>query len=216
MTYSLTSQPYLLPTPAGAYNATSVPAETRLQRCITTLLGYAETPLATEDDIVRWTNIDNAQEALEFIWRMQQMGWLQALEQPRHAPQGDIEEIFARLIPTLTRGGKALISDMQGFYLCSQGFSHEVAEELSALSADLASLHMRRSGSLNRNLGLGGSSWGLIDSAGQSKLGFWPIFAGDQRFVLVIAGTPTFNRQELVDLIWVLYQRYNLPNRLSK
>jgi hypothetical protein len=212
MDYSLDRRTYLMPTPAGAYSAASAPAASRLQRFVTALFGYAESPPLSEENIVRWSGIDDPQGALELVWRMQELGWVQAVDSPRAAPTGAIEEVLAALIPCLTRGKKALLADALGFYLCSQGFSHEVAEELSALSADLASLHQRRSGSLNSNLGMTGGAWGLIDAAGQSQLGFWPLFAGKQRFVLVVAGTPMFNRPELVDLVWVLHQRYAVQN----
>lgn len=208
MEYSLSQRTYLLPTPAGAYGAASGPPASRLQRFVTALFGYSESPRLSEENVVRWSGIDDPQSALEFVWRMQELGWIQALDSPRAVPTGAIEEVLSRLIPCLTRGKKALLADALGFYLCSQGFSHEVAEELSALSADLASLHQRRSGSLNSNLGMSGGAWGLVDAAGQSQVGFWPLFAGKQRFVLVVAGTPMFNRPELVDLVWVLHQRY--------
>ena len=216
MSYSLNSELYLLPTPAGAFNAVAGPSENRLARFLVELLRNAAQSKASDQNLQKWSGLDNCDEAREFLWRTQELGWVQALPEAPSFSDAPLERLSPELLPHLGMERKVLLADTQGCYLYSHGFPHEVAEELSALSADLASLHMRRSGSLNRNLGLGGSSWGLIDSAGQSKLGFWPIFAGEQRFVLVIAGTPTFNRQELVDLIWVLYQRYNLPNRLSK
>jgi hypothetical protein len=212
MGYVLNRPTYVMPTPAGAYRAAAAPAEGRLPSLVTALFGQPESPLLAESTVSRWCDIADPQEALEFVWRLQELGWIQALETPRSVPTGPIEDVLAELVPALTRGGKSLLADAHGFYLYSRGFPHEVAEELSALSADLASLHQRRSRSLNANLGMSGGAWGLVDAAGQSQLGFWPLFAGKQRFVLVVAGTPTFNRPELVDLIWVLHQRYAAPN----
>ena len=101
-----------------------------------------------------------------------------------------------------------MLADRQGFYLGTAGFTHETAEELSALSADLASLHQRHSGLLANNLGIGSGAWGVIDAAGNSQVGFWPLYVGEQRFALVLAGVPRMNQQALVNLIWILNQRY--------
>ena len=204
----LDSSLYLMPTPAGAFNAASDPADNRLRRFINALLQQPVTPAASESGIVQWSGIDNTADALEFFWRIQELGWVQALESPRAAPEGKIESELARLLPCLTRGGQVLLADAHGYSLCIAGVSHEVAEELSALSADLASLHQRRRSSLNANLGLSGGAWGMLDASGQSQLGFWPMYAGRERFVLAVSGMPTFNRPEMVELVWVLHQRY--------
>ena len=114
------------------------------------------------------------------------------------------------LLPALSREGKILLADSQGFYLHSHGFPHEAAEELSALSAEIATLHARRAGVLNRNLGLNGSAWALTNAAGHSQLGFWPLFVGSERFVLVISGAPAFNQPQLVELAFVLHKRFGM------
>lgn len=212
MPFTLDCSRYLLPTPAGAFNAASSATGNRLRDFMTAVLQNPETPRISEAEIRRCSAIDDTEGALEFFWRMQELGWVQALDAPRSAPAGKIEDVLRSLLPQLTRGGKALLADAHGFYLSSHGFSHEVAEELSALSADLASLHQRRSGSLNTNLGLTGGAWGLLDASGQSQVGFWPIYAAKARFVLVVSGMPAFNRPEMVDLVWVLNQRYAESN----
>jgi len=58
------------------------------------------------------------------------------------------------------------------------------------------------------NLGLNSSAWSVVDAAGHTKIGFWPLFIGQQRFVLVMEGVPNLNRKEFVDLIWLLSRRY--------
>jgi hypothetical protein len=211
MPFTLDCSRYLLPTPAGAFHAASASPDApgdRLRSFITALMQGPETPRISREGICRWSGIDNEDAALEFFWRMQELGWVQALDAPRAVSTNKIEDILGELLPHLTHGGKALLADAHGFYLSSYRFSHEVAEELSALSADLASLHKRRSGSLNTNLGLSGGAWGLLDAAGQSQIGFWPIHAANARFVLIVSGMPTFNQPEMVDLVWVLQRRY--------
>ena len=200
--------PYLLPTPAGAFSAAAEPDADPMRRFMSALLRQVVTPSVTEKSFLQWSGFDRLEEAYDWVWRMQELGWLQGLAGPRRAPEGPFDRVLAELLPALTRGGKVLLADSHGFQVSTQGFSHEVAEEISALSADIAALHQRRSGSLNRNLGLSGSAWGLLDAAGQSQLGFWPLYAGKERFVLAIAGMPSFNCPQMVDLVWVLQQRY--------
>jgi hypothetical protein len=101
-----------------------------------------------------------------------------------------------------------LLADIQGFYLASHGFPHDVAEELSALSAELTNIHERRAVLLMDNLGVSSNAWALIDVFGNSQIGFWPLFIGSNRFVIVISGVPHFNQPEFVKLIWALSKRY--------
>ena len=213
MSYALSPNLYLSPTPAGAFNAAAEPNSNRLRRFIGALLALEVTPAASDAGLQEWSGSEQLDDAYQLVWRMQEVGWLQGLTAPRRAPEGPMEEILPQLLPQLTHGGKVLLADGQGFYVSSLGFPHEVAEELSALSADIANLHQRRSGSLNRNLGLSGSAWGLSDAAGQSQLGFWPLYAGKERFVLVVAGIPAFNRPQLIDLVWMLHRRYALQQQ---
>ena len=145
---------------------------------------------------------------MELLYHAQNLGWVEGLKAPRHAPAGALEDIIPDLLPVLSNSGKVLLADGQGFYVSSQGFAHEAAEELSALSADIASLHDRHRGLLKNNLGLASGAWALIDAAGNSQVGFWPLFVGDQRFVLVAGGTPHFNQPALTQLVWALSTRY--------
>jgi len=208
MSFSLNTDLFLWPTPAGAFHLAAEPAANGLRRFIAALLREPVTPVVAEARLQAWSGMESLDDAQDLVWRMQELGWLQGLPAPRRAPEGPLEKVLPELLPRLTHGGKVLLADAQGFYVSSQGFPHEVAEELSALAADIASVHQRRSGSLNRNLGLSGSAWGLIDAAGQSQVGFWPLYAGRERFVLVVSGIPAFNRPQFVDLVWVLHQRY--------
>ncbi len=208
MSYSLNSELYLLPTPAGAFNAVAGPSENRLARFLVELLRNAAQSKASDQNLQKWSGLDNCDEAREFLWRTQELGWVQALPEAPSFSDAPLERLSPELLPHLGMERKVLLADTQGFYLYSHGFPHEVAEELSALSADLANLHQRRSGSLNRNLGLSGSAWALTNAAGHSQLGFWPLHIGSERFVLAIAGQPAFNRPQLVELVVQLHRRF--------
>ena len=200
--------PYLLPTPAGAFAAAAEPDDNPIRAFMIALLAHEATPSLAAPEFLVWSGLGSLDDAYDWIGRLQALGWLQGLAEPRRAPAGPLETILGNLLPSFGREGRVLLADSHGFQIGSHGFTHEVAEELSALSADIAALHQRRHVSLNRNLGLPGSAWGLVDAAGQSQLGFWPLHAGNERFVLVVAGMPTFNRPQLVDLVWTLLRRY--------
>jgi hypothetical protein len=58
-------------------------------------------------------------------------------------------------------------------------------------------------------LGITSQSWAIVDAFGNSQIGFWPLFIGKNRFVLVISGVPHFNQPEMVDLVWALSVRYS-------
>lgn len=208
MIYSLNSDLYLLPTPAGAFNAVSGPANNRLARFLVELIRNAAQEKTSDANLRTWSGLDSDDEARDFLWRTQKLGWVQALSAAPNISDAPLEQFLPELLPHLGMDRKVLLADTQGFYLYSHGFPHEVAEELSALSADLANLHQRRSGSLNRNLGLSGSAWALTNAAGYSQLGFWPLHVGNERFVLAIAGQPAFNRPQLVELVVHLYRRF--------
>jgi len=46
---------------------------------------------------------------------------------------------------------------------------------LSALSAEIATVHDRRSGLLIHNMGLKSHAWSIVDAFGNSEVGFWPL-----------------------------------------
>lgn len=206
--HTLTAGMYLLPSPAGAFKALAESDSNRLRDFLLALLSQQGRAEISDANLCRWSGSLSAEEAREFVWRLQSLGWIQATREPYRLPSVPFQETLPTLLPSLSREGKILLADTQGFYLYSSGFPHETAEELSALSADLASMHARRAGALNRNLGFSGSAWALVNAAGYAQLGFWPIFVGQERFVLVISGAPAFNQPQLVELAFVLHQRF--------
>jgi hypothetical protein len=52
------------------------------------------------------------------------------------------------------------------------------------------------------------AAWALVDAAGNGQVGFWPLFIGEQRFVLVVSDFPYLNQQALTTLVWALSIRY--------
>ncbi|MCU7842074.1 MAG: hypothetical protein KZQ94_22225 [Candidatus Thiodiazotropha sp. (ex Troendleina suluensis)] len=206
--YQLSKDMYVAVTQAGAYYAVASPGKDPSRQLLRTLLKQDKSPPLTLELLKEWTNSNDENGSLELLYHAQKLGWLEGLVEERSVPSGALEDIVPNLLPSLSLDGKALLADDQGFYISSKGFVHEAAEELSALSADIASLHDRHHGLLRNNLGLSTGAWALIDAAGNSQVGFWPLFVGDQRFVLVVGGVPSFNQPALTKLIWSLSFRY--------
>ncbi|BBA35612.1 uncharacterized protein sS8_3675 [Methylocaldum marinum] len=206
--YVLAEQLYLHPTPGGAYHAVTTKANSPAKQLIRNLLQMEASPALTLTGLKKWSNIEDAEKAYAMLHYAQEVRWLQGLKAPLECPNQPLSEILPTLLGQLSSQAKVLLADSQGFYLATHGFPHEVAEELSALSADLANLHERRSGLLLNNLGLNSSAWSVVDAAGNSKVGFWPLYLGKERFVLVAAGMPRFNRPDFVTLVWILSRRY--------
>lgn len=206
--YELLSGLHIAPSPAGAYYAASSPASEPARDTLARLLAQPAAPAFTADSLRELTGLESEEAALEHIYRLQEMGLVQGLQSSRQPPQGTLETSLPGLLAELAGRGKALLADEQGFYLASHGFHHETAEELAGLSADLGSLHARHIGLLEGNLGLATSAWALINAGGVSEVGFWPLFVGRHRFVLIISGTPNLKQAATLDMIWMLFRRY--------
>jgi hypothetical protein len=205
--YSLAGDFYLHPTPAGAYFATSragrAPARVFLQR----LLRESATPRLTTELVQGWMSMSPT-DALEFVFRMQSAGLIQGLPVPVDLPADSVEALLPPLLAQLAEDGRALLADQRGLYLGTAGFTHEAAEELAALGADIGRVHERHSQMLHGNLRLRGEGWGLIGANGASELGFWPLYMGTEYFILILSGAPRFNQEAFTTLMWTLGVRY--------
>ncbi len=199
---------YLYPTPVGAYYAMAADEMDKSRKFILSLLQQKHTLELNVENIKHLMDESDEAKALELLHHCYQLGWVQGVEQDIQSPQGALEDILPNLLIQLSESDKVLLADDQGFYLSSTGFQHEVAEELSALSAEISSVHKRRSGLLKNNLGIASHAWSIVDATGNSQIGFWPIFVGKQRFVLVIEGIPHFKQSDFVTLAWALNIRY--------
>lgn len=205
--YELLPGLYLAPTPAGAYFAVSSPAEDVFRGLLLILMRGEVSPALTEESLVDLTGLE-AGLAMERLYHLQSLHLIQGLSEPRHIPQGNLEKVLPGILAELAGRGRALLADDQGFYLASHGFHHETAEELAGLSADLGLLHQRHQGLIANNLSLRSSAWALINAGGNSEIGFWPLYVGSQRFVLILTGLPNLNQVATLDLIWSLVRRY--------
>jgi len=206
--FTLVDNLFIHPTPGGCYHAFSNPSESPAKLLIRSLLKHPSSPELTVAGLKEWSGIADDEQALSMLERLQEIGWVQGFYAPAYCDTSPLEDVLPDILSTLGSQSKVLLADAQGFYLASHGFPHEVAEELSALSASLADMHERRSGLLLNNMGLNSSAWALVDANGNSHLGFWPIYIGKTRFVLAISGMPRLNQPNFVKLVWMLNLRY--------
>ena len=207
----ITGNTFILPTPEGAYQCADKCGPENAQKILQWMMSFKVSPrldISALSDHLKITP-----QAVEVLIRqMQTLNWLQALEAPVGVMDGKLEDILPTILEPLSNSGKALLADSQGFYISSSGFPHETAEELSALSADLASLSERHVGLLKGNLNMNRPNWALADSSGFSQLGFWPLQIGDELFSLIINGLPRFDHHDFLNLIWTLHMRYASPS----
>ena len=139
---------------------------------------------------------------------LQEAGLIIGLEHSEQAPPETLERLLPQLLRTLSDEGKAVLAESRGLYLGSAGFPHEAAEELAALSANLTAVYARHKELLQGNLGYRQRAWGLIDASGNSEVGFWPVYIGQNRFTLIIGGIPQLNQPAFKQLVWALEMRY--------
>ncbi len=199
---------YIYLTPAGCYYAVSSADKDPARQFLLALLGKDKTPKLNIETLQDLMASDNPDKCIALLQKCQQLGWVQGMKEERKAPAGSMEDLLPKLLSKVSAEGKILIADDQGFYLACIGFPHEVAEEISALTAELAVIHERRAGVLIKNLGLHSHAWAIVNASGNSRLGFWPIFIGNTQFVIALSGIPHFKQSEFVSLIWLLNVRY--------
>lgn len=211
--YQLVQGLYLYPTPAGAYHAVSSREKDKSRQFLRNLLQLSETPDSSVDSIRQLSGVDNLEKSQELLFHCQKMGLVQGLSIQKQAPTGPLAELLPDWLGKISETNKVLMADHQGFNLASIGIVHEVAEELSALCAEIATVHERRSGLINHNLGIDSHAWAVVNAGGDSQLGFWPLFIGESRFVVAIFGIPHFNQPEFVDLVWAISLRYAANRR---
>ena len=199
---------YIYITPAGCYYAVSAVESDPVRQFLRTLLGETKTPKLNIETLQVLMANDNPDKCIALLQKCQQLGWVQGLKEEREAPSGTLEDLLPEFLSKISEEGKILLADDQGFYLACNGFPHEVAEEISALSAELSVIHERRAGLLMKNMGLNSHAWAIVNASGNSQLGFWPLFIGKTQFVIALSGIPHFKQSEFISLIWLLSIRY--------
>lgn len=205
--YELTQECYLYPTPAGAYYAVAKSQQDIPRTFLLALMQLPETPKLTENILMELSGLEK-EGALQLLYQLQHLGLLQGLDQPVLIADETLETILPPKLKELSGNKKSLLADDQGFYIATHGFDHDNAEKIAGFAAELSKLQARYAGLLTDNLNDQSAALGFINAAGQSDIGFWPIYIGDQRFTLVLSGVPCFNKNAIVEVVWILVNRY--------
>lgn len=206
--YELIPDVFVSVTPAGAYYAVSGAEDEPARRLLFGILAEPRTPTLSPARLCEWTDDDDPDRALALLHRVQSVGWVTAETVPRDVPGMRMETDMPALLRQLSDRQRALLADPEGFQLANSGFTHEAAEQLAALAAELAAIHLRYRGLLRGNLRLNAGGLATVDAAGHSQLGLWPLSVRGQGFLLVIAGAPRLERRAFADAIWGLAHRY--------
>ncbi len=207
--YTLISDAYATITPAGAYYAVTGAEDDPARNVLTALLKMPQTPLLDPATLQGICPQETESNALDLLFRMQEVGWLAGSSNADQAPDLNMERDIPQLLEKLSSEGHTLLADAQGFYLANTGFSHEAIEELSALAAEVAAIQRQHRRLIRNNLRSYATGWSAVDAAGNSQIGFWPLHVSQQTFVLAISGTPSFNQKFFTDLVWWLVRRYS-------
>ena len=194
-------------TPRGAYYAVQDSAEDVTRSLLINLLKLDHTPTLSADTLSNICELEK-EDAFSLLHRMQKLGLVSGQEVLENTSEDTLESILPELLAALSDTEKVLLAEHSGLYLGASGFPHEAAEELAAISANLSEVYTRHKDLLQRNLGFNQHAWGLVDAAGNSEVGFWPLYIGYNSFTLIIHGMPQLNRPAFKHLIWSLVQRY--------
>lgn len=206
-TFELNNDLYINITPRGAYYAVQDNSEDVSRLALVRLLHLDETPSLTEETVAEITQ-KSGEDGLNLLHRMQTLGLISGQKTPESAPSQNLEDILPDLLGALCDSKKSLLAEHSGLYLGASGFPHEAAEELAAISANLSEVYQRHKNLLQGNLRFNQHAWGLIDAAGNSEVGFWPLYVGYNQFALIIHGMPQLNRPAFKQLVWSLMKRY--------
>jgi len=140
---------------------------------------------------------------------MLEAGLLECVPDQEHLPDSNLSRFLPTVLPSLsTRQRVVLTESGEGLYLDFAGVTQDEAEELSALAAEVRDVAMRRHKLLADHMDVHSSAFAIVDPAGNSDLGFWPLHVGQNMFTLTIQGIPRFNTQAFRWLVWVLCERY--------
>lgn len=194
-------------TPAGAYHAAAAQQSNPDRNLLFGLLHAAWTPRCSEAPWHEWLGSNEPAQIVEAVARLEGLGWIWGLDTPEQAPTETLERLLPMLLPDLSSTGQALLADQQGLQIAFSGFDENQAQAIAAISADAIALAFRCRRILGEAERLGPGAWGMIDAAGHSQLGVWPLCIGAKWFALVIGGRPRLNHPSFSRLLWALVRR---------
>ena len=191
------SAPFLTLTPAGCFHAVESQARTAERSLLLDVLQHTTSP-STGQPMHRRRISDRPELGRQ---RSTEAGLLTLCRDPRGpCPIPSISDLLPDLLPTLSQRGRVVLTESrQGLFLDYVGVSLDQAEELAVLASGLRAIADRRSGLLADQLSIHSRAFGIVDPAGNSEIGFWPLHIGDNIFTLTIIGIPLLQHCNLPD-----------------
>lgn len=206
--HGLLDQYYLLPSPAGAFYAVSSSSPDPMRQLLLALMAAPTTAKTSLQHLAQSIGADNEDSVVELLHQAQTLAWVQGFSEPRSVPTQHIASTMEKLLEPLSAIGKGLLVDWNGFAFARQGIDDETASVLSALATDIAAVERRHAERLRQTLGISSQGWAAVDAYGASRIGAWPLFIANHRFLIVLQGEPRLNQPAFVELVWLLVSRY--------
>lgn len=204
-TLSLQSNLYPKVTSAGAFYAVSSSTHSASRILLANILQADVQDVITEARLMHWAGADDRATALSLLYRLQRLEFLYGEEQPSSKLVEVTAEGFQDILGQLSDNDRALLVDQDGFYFANIGFNHETAEEVANLASEARILIEKHGLLVKNNLNIYHNAMGICDPSGQSELTFFPLYVGDVKYILVIAGMPLLNSEAFVTLVRSLY-----------
>jgi len=198
-------QRFVTVTAAGCYYAIESGDQTDARSLLQNILATAMSPLLSDfEDSERDRIVQLSQS--EFV----------SLSSPQQKlPAGNLSELLPTVLPALSERERVVLTESrQGLFLDYTGVTQAEAEELAVLAAGLRSTAEKRTALLTGQLAITSRAFGIVDPAGNSEIGFWPMHISNNVFTLIVLGIPRFNSQQFCTLVWALIERYG-PHLLA-
>ena len=193
-------------TPAGSYYAIEQQEQTVAREILHRILSTAITPQLSDFDEAERGN----------IIQLRRSGFITFSDPQNSLPEGNLSNMLPTLLPKLSECERVVLTESrQGLFLDFAGVSQADAEELSVLAADFRSIAERRKNLLSGQLSITSRAFGIVDPAGNSEIGFWPLYIANNVFTLIVLGIPRFNSKPFCTLVWALIERYG-SHHMSK
>jgi len=198
---------YLTVTPAGCYYAVENCEPTIARELLNTILREKTSPALSEF----------AERDQDSIREIHKTGFVIFEPQQSSLPEGNLTRLLPKVLPALSeRKSVVLTESRQGLFIDYTGVSQDEAEELAVMAAGFRALAEKRNSLLAGKLSIGSRAFGILDPAGNSEIGFWPLHVSGNVFTLIVLGIPRFNTAHFSTLVWALMERYGAEEESSQ
>lgn len=203
---------YISVTPGGAYFAVESREPDLYRRVLLSLMQTTVTPMLDESIACSLTGLP-VNEAMDVLARLEAAQLIRGNAQAEELPQGQLDEILPGLLARLSDRGAALLTDLRrGFFLDYTGYTQRQAEALAVFASGMLAVYRKHSDVLSGELDMASRGLAIVDPAGNSELGVWPLFVGEDEFALIVPGLVQLSNQAFRQLVWLMVQRYGNHN----